>query len=388
MLRRRPTPSLTEAQVIDALRPVEDPELHVSIVDLGMVKGVAIDGGRVGVQVALTVAGCPLRGEITERVTTALMPLEGVDDVHVDMTVMTPEELAAVRARLGGASAAAGGGHGHGHGHGNPDRQIPLASPDVKTRVLAISSGKGGVGKSSVTVNTAIALQRLGHQVAVLDADVYGFSIPKMLDIDQEPVVIDDMIVPPVAHGVSVISIGFFVEEDQPVIWRGPMLHKALEQFLADVYWGEPDYLLVDMPPGTGDVAISMANYLPRAETYVVTTPQPAAQRVAQRTALMARKLNLPLYGVIENMSWFTADDGTRYELFGAGGGQQLAEQLDVPLVGQVPLVPALREGGDTGTPVTVSDPDGEAAQAFAAIAGHIVANGPKRVYRSELTIN
>jgi ATP-binding protein involved in chromosome partitioning len=395
MLRRKPSSQLTEDQIVDALRPVEDPELHVSIVDIGMVKGVAIDGDQVGVQIALTVAGCPLRGEITQRVTAALMPLDGVEGVHVDMTVMTPEELQAVRARLGGGgnshaghSHGPGGASGHGAGHGNPDREIPLARPDTKTRVLAISSGKGGVGKSSVTVNTAIALQRLGHQVAVLDADVYGFSVPKMLDIDQEPVVIDDMIVPPVAHGVSVISIGFFVKEDQPVIWRGPMLHKALEQFLADVYWGEPDFLLVDMPPGTGDVAISMANYLPRAETYVVTTPQPAAQRVAQRTALMAKKINLPLFGVIENMSWFTGDDGKRYELFGHGGGQLLATELGVPLVGQVPLVPALREGGDIGTPVTVSDPDGEASKAFDAIAGHIVANGPKRVYRSELTIS
>jgi ATP-binding protein involved in chromosome partitioning len=395
MLRRKANQQLTEAQIIDALRPVEDPELHVSIVDIGMVKGVAINGDQVGVQIALTVAGCPLRGEITQRVTAAVMPLEGVEGVHVDMTVMTPEELQAVRARLGGGgnshaghSHGPGGASGHGAGHGDPNREIPLARPDTKTRVLAISSGKGGVGKSSVTVNTAIALQRLGHQVAVLDADVYGFSVPKMLDIDQEPVVIDDMIVPPVAHGISVISIGFFVKEDQPVIWRGPMLHKALEQFLADVYWGEPDYLLVDMPPGTGDVAISMANYLPRAETYVVTTPQPAAQRVAQRTALMAKKLNLPLFGVIENMSWFTGDDGKRYELFGHGGGQLLATELEVPLVGQVPLVPALREGGDIGTPVTVSDPDGEASKAFDAIAGHIVANGPKRVYRSELTIS
>ncbi|MDQ1373214.1 MAG: ATP-binding protein involved in chromosome partitioning [Actinomycetota bacterium] len=398
MLRRKAPSQLTEDKIVDALRPVEDPELHVSIVDIGMVKGVAINGDQVGVQIALTVAGCPLRGEITQRVTAALMPLEGVEGVHVDMTVMTPEELQAVRARLGGGNGGGGGheGHshgpggasGHGAGHGNPNREIPLARPDSKTRVLAISSGKGGVGKSSVTVNTAIALQRLGHQVAVLDADVYGFSVPRMLDIDQEPVVIDDMIVPPVAHDVSVISIGFFVGEDQPVIWRGPMLHKALEQFLADVYWGEPDFLLVDMPPGTGDVAISMANYLPRAETYVVTTPQPAAQRVAQRTALMAKKLNLPLFGVIENMSWFTGDDGQRYELFGSGGGQLLATELDVPLVGQIPLVPALREGGDIGTPITVSDPDHEASKAFDAIARHIVANGPKRVYRSELTVH
>jgi ATP-binding protein involved in chromosome partitioning len=392
MLRRKPSSNqsgLTEARVIEALRPVDDPELHRSIVDLGMVKQVTIDGGRVGVLIALTVPGCPLRAEITERVTNALRPVDGVEDVSVDMTVMTDEEREAVRAQLGGGGHAghghaAGGGHGHGHAQG---REIALASPDARTRVLGISSGKGGVGKSSITVNTAIALAKQGHQVAVLDADVYGFSVPKMLGIDQEPVVLDDMIVPPVAHGVSVISIGFFVGEDQPVIWRGPMLHKTLEQFLADVYWGEPDFLLVDMPPGTGDIAISMAQYLPKAETYVVTTPQAAAQRVAQRTALMARKLNLPVAGVIENMSWFTGDDGTRYELFGRGGGEALARELEVPLVGQVPLVPALREGGDAGVPVTVADPDGEAARAFDAIATHIVANGPKRVYRSELTI-
>ena len=392
--------AVTEAQVIDALRPVEDPELHTSIVDLGMVKNVGIDGGRVSVLIALTVPGCPLRAEITQRVTAALQPLAGVDAVNVDMTVMTDEERATVRERMGaghaghahGPGQAHAGGHaggaGHGHGHGAPAREIPFAKPESKTRVLGISSGKGGVGKSSITVNAAIALSRLGHQVAVLDADVYGFSIPKMLGVaEQEPVVIDEMIVPPVAHGISCISIGFFVREDQPVIWRGPMLHKALEQFLSDVYWGEPDYLLVDMPPGTGDIAISMAQYLPRAETYVVTTPQPAAQRVAQRTALMAKKLNLPLYGVVENMSWFTGDDGKRYEIFGRGGGQQLADELEVPLVGQVPLVPALREGGDVGLPVTVADPAGEASLAFEAIAKHIDANGPKRVYRSELTI-
>jgi ATP-binding protein involved in chromosome partitioning len=390
MLRRKPSNNqtgLTEARVIEALRPVDDPELHRSIVDLGMVKQVTIDGGRVGVLIALTVPGCPLRAEITERVTNALMPVEGVEDVAVDMTVMTDQEREAVRATMGGGGGGnAGGGHA-GHAHAQGGREIALAAPDAKTRVLGISSGKGGVGKSSITVNTAIALARKGHQVAVLDADVYGFSIPKMLGIDQEPVVIDDMIVPPVAHGVSVISIGFFVGEDQPVIWRGPMLHKTLEQFLSDVYWGEPDFLLVDMPPGTGDIAISMAQYLPKAETYVVTTPQAAAQRVAQRTALMARKLNLPVSGVIENMSWFTGDDGKRYELFGSGGGEELARQLEVPLVGQVPLVPALRQGGDEGVPVTVADPDGEAAQAFEVIADHIVANGPKRVYRSELTI-
>ncbi len=387
--------AVTEAQVIEALRPVQDPELHMSIVDLGMVKAVDVQGGTVGVLVALTVAGCPLRAEITERVTAALVPLEGIDDVRVDMTVMTDEERHAVRERMG---AQAGNGHaGHAHGAqgqggqrlGHEDgRPNPFMAEGAKARVLGVSSGKGGVGKSSVTVNTAIALARQGHDVAILDADVYGFSIPKMLGITQDPVVIDDMIVPPVAHGVKVISIGFFVEENQPVMWRGPMLHKALEQFLVDVYWGDPDYLLIDMPPGTGDVALSMAQYLPKSEVFVVTTPQAAAQRVAQRTAFMARKVNLPLRGVVENMSWFTGHDGTRYELFGAGGGAALAEELGVPLLGQVPLVPALREGGDIGLPVTVSDPEGEASQAFDAIAATIATMGPARVFRSELKIN
>ncbi|HVE47964.1 MAG TPA: Mrp/NBP35 family ATP-binding protein [Acidimicrobiales bacterium] len=388
---------VTEAEVIEALRPVQDPELHVSIVDLGMVKRVDIDGGRVGVLVALTVAGCPLRAEITTRVTDAVMPLDGVASVDVDMVVMTDEERAVVRERMGQVQGTGGGGHAHGGGGTGPagqrlgheeGRTNQFMKPGCRTRVLGISSGKGGVGKSSVTVNTAITLARRGHEVAVLDADVYGFSVPKMLGITQDPVVLDDLIVPPVAHGVKVISIGFFVEEDQPVMWRGPMLHKALEQFLVDVLWGELDYLLIDMPPGTGDVALSMAQYLPRAEVFVVTTPQPAAQRVAQRTAFMARKVNLPLRGVIENMSWFTGDDGTRYELFGAGGGAHLAEVLGVPLLGQVPLVPALREGGDVGLPVTVSDPEGEAAAAFDHIADQLVAMGPGRIFRPELKIS
>jgi ATP-binding protein involved in chromosome partitioning len=384
--------AVTEAQLIEALRPVQDPELHVSIVDLGMVKRVAIDGGRVDVLVALTVAGCPLRAEITTRVTDAVMSLGGVDDVRVDMVVMTDEERAAVRERMGqlhgggpGGNAASAGGPRLGHEEGRTNQFMKAG---CRTRVLGISSGKGGVGKSSVTVNTAIALAHRGHKVAVLDADVYGFSVPKMLGITQDPVVIDDLIVPPVAHGLKVISIGFFVEEDQPVMWRGPMLHKALEQFLVDVLWGDLDYLLIDMPPGTGDVALSMAQYLPRAEVFVVTTPQPAAQRVAQRTAFMARKVNLPLRGVIENMSWFTGDDGTRYELFGRGGGAHLAEVLGVPLLGQVPLVPALREGGDVGLPVTVADPGGEASAAFAHIAEQLVAMGPGRIFRPELKIS
>ena len=383
---------VTEALVIEALRPVQDPELHRSIVDLGMVRGINIDGSTVGVLIALTVPGCPLKAEITTRVTAAVGPLDGVDSVTVDMTVMTDEERAAVRQQMGGgghgAAGTAGapaGGQRLGHEEGRVNQ---FMQPGSRTRVLGISSGKGGVGKSSVTVNTAIALAGLGYETAVLDADVYGFSVPKMLGITADPVVIDDMIVPPVAHGIKVISIGFFVEENQPVMWRGPMLHKALEQFLVDVLWGDVDFLLVDMPPGTGDVALSMAQYLSRSEMFVVTTPQAAAQRVAQRTAYMARKVHLPLRGVIENMSWFTGDDGTRYEIFGSGGGAELAADLGVPLLGQVPLVPALREGGDDGTPITVSDPGSEAAQAFAALATEIVAMGPARVYSPELKIS
>ncbi len=378
---------VSQDQILEALRPVQDPELHQSIVDLGMVKGIDVEGGAVTVVVALTVAGCPLRTEITNRVRAAVGPLAGVERVEVDLTVMSDEERAALRDRL--QRGGAGGGHGHDHGTGGaPARKpIPFNEPGVKTRVLGIASGKGGVGKSSVTVNLALALARHGHEVAIFDADVYGFSVPKMLGLDQDPVVIDGMIVPPVAYGVKTFSMGFLVGEDQPVIWRGPMLHKYLEQFLTDVYWGDLDYLLIDMPPGTGDVAISMAQYLPRAEVYLVTTPQPAAQRVAQRAAFMATKVNLKVAAVIENMSWFTGDDGKRYDLFGRGGGADLAEKLGVPLAGQVPLVPALREGGDEGFPLVAADPDSEAAGAFDRIARFVEANAPKQIHRPELTI-
>jgi ATP-binding protein involved in chromosome partitioning len=382
---------VTEEDVLAALRPVQDPELHLSILELDMVKQVRIDGGRVAVVVALTVPGCPMRGEITKRVTDAVAPLAGVDGVDVELTVMSEAELAGVRAKM---QAHQGGGHAHGAGApagqrlGHEEgRANPFMAGDNRTRILGISSGKGGVGKSSVSVNLAVALAKQGFEVGILDADVYGFSVPRMLGIEHDPVVIDNMIVPPVAFGVRCISIGFFVGEDQPVMWRGPMLHKALEQFLVDVYWGDLDYLVVDMPPGTGDVALSMAQYLPRSEVYVVTTPQAAAQRVAQRTAYMAKKINLPLRGVIENMSWFTGDDGKRYELFGRGGGALLAAELGVPLLAQIPLVASLREGGDVGRPVTVTEAAGEVAQAFDALAAEVVARGPSRVFRPELTI-
>jgi ATP-binding protein involved in chromosome partitioning len=377
---------VTEAQVLETLRPVQDPELHRSIVDLDMVRSIAVAGPQVAVTVALTVEGCPLRSEITRRVDTAVTALDGVDALDLDFTVMTDDERAALRTKLHGDPAATAGSQpAHGHAEG---RAIPFADPDSKTRVLLVASGKGGVGKSSVTTNLSVALAARGHDVAVVDADVWGFSIPRMLGVDHPPVVIDQMLVPPESYGVRCISMGFFAQEDQPVIWRGPMLHKALEQFLTDVFWDEPDFLVVDLPPGTGDISISLAQFLPRAEVYVVTTPQPAAQRVAQRAAFMAQKVNLEVRGVIENMSWFTGDDGKRYELFGAGGGDELATRLGVPMVGQVPLVPELRAGSDSGRPIVAVEPESEAAEVFGHIAERIdVELAPKRIYRSELRI-
>ena len=378
--------AVTEAEIVEALRPVEDPELHRSIVDLDMVRSVGIEGSDVVVQVALTVQGCPLRNEITNRVTAAVEALDGVGRCSIDFTVMTDEERAHLREKLHGDPGATAGSHqGHGHAEG---RVIPFADAGSRTRVLLVASGKGGVGKSSVTTNLSIALANRGHSVAIVDADVWGFSIPRMLGVDRPPTVIDSMLVPPEVHGVRCISMGFFAEEDQPVIWRGPMLHKALEQFLTDVYWDDPDFLVVDLPPGTGDISLSLAQFLPRAEVYVVTTPQPAAQRVAERAAFMSQKVQLEVKGINENMSWFTGDDGQRYEIFGAGGGQDLADRLGVPLVGQVPLVPALREGSDSGHPLVAEDPDSEAGKVFAAMAQMIdVELAPTRRHHPELKI-
>ncbi len=377
---------VTEADVVEALRPVQDPELHRSIVDLGMVRETSIDGATAKVLVALTIAGCPLRNEITQRVTGAVTALDGIDVVDLDFTVMTDEEREALRQRLHGDPAAtAGTNPAHGHAEG---RAIPFADPSSRTRVLLVASGKGGVGKSSVTTNLAVALARRGRSVAVVDADVWGFSIPRMLGVDRAPVVIDGMLVPPEANGVRCISMGFFAGEDQPVIWRGPMLHKALEQFLTDVFWDDPEFLVVDLPPGTGDISISLAQFLPRAEVYVVTTPQPAAQRVAQRAAFMAQKVNLAVRGVIENMSWFTGDDGTRYEIFGSGGGHDLAQRLEVPLLGQVPLLTELRDGADRGQPIAAAQPDGEAGRVFAAMAERVdVELAPTRRFHPELKL-
>jgi ATP-binding protein involved in chromosome partitioning len=357
-----------DTQVRSALAAVEEPELRIPIVELGMVKGVAIDGDTAVVALALPLTGDARAEAIHERVAAAVLAATDLARVEVDLRAMEPAELVEVARvlrrepppnplKIVDANA--------------PARPEPRVNPftDARTRVIAVSSGKGGVGKSSVTTNLSIALAQRGHAVAAVDADVWGFSMPRMLGIQRPPDLIDDLIVPPAAHGVRLISMGFFASEEQAVIWRGPMLHKALEQFLTDVFWGDPDYLVVDMPPGTGDVSLSMAQFIPRAEVVIVTTPQPAAQRVAQRAAAMAEKVNLDVIGVIENMSWFTGDDGKRYELFGSGGGAELAERLDVPLLGRIPLVPALREGGDEGAPIVVAHPDDEAAVAFRAIA-------------------
>lgn len=375
----------TVEQVIEALRPVKDPELHRSIVDLDMVADVATSSQGISLTITLTIAGCPMRNEITNLVTEALAPLTPTGAVSINFGVMTDQQRANVRQMLNGDPAStAGSGQAHGHAEG---RVIPFAAKDSKTRPLLISSGKGGVGKSSVTTNLAVALASQGYTVGIVDADIYGFSIPRMLGADRDPVVIDNMLLPPENYGVRCISIGYFVPEGEAVIWRGPMLHKALEQFLTDVFWDDPDFLLIDMPPGTGDIALSLSQYLPKAEVYVVTTPQDAAQKVARLSAAMAKKVNLTVRGVIENMSWFTGDDGKRYELFGAGGGAELAAELEVPLLVQIPLVPLLREGGDDGHPIAAVAPESEAGAAFHALASQIVAMKPKKVFSKGLNL-
>jgi len=362
------------AVIRGVIEQVNDPEIGLGIGELGMVRELEASDGSIDVSIALIIPGYPLQDEILAGVTDAAMSVDGVDAVNVTFTVMTDDERAAVMSTLRGASGT--------------DREIKLAAPGATTRIIGISSGKGGVGKSSVTANLGVALAEMGKRVGIIDADVWGFSIPKMMGIDRAPTVLDDLLLPPRAHGVGVISMYFFVQPDQAVVWRGPMLHKALEQFLVDVYWGELDYLLIDMPPGTGDVAISISQYLPKSEILVVTTPQPAAQRVAVRAGLMARKVNQEVIGVVENMSWFTGDDGTRYEIFGAGGGETLAEDLEVPFLGKIPLVTAIREGADIGRPITVVDPDGEAAKAFVDLASQIVETGPRLRTHPELVIS
>ena len=321
-----------------------DPELRRPVTELQMVRDVQIDGGDVVVVIALTVAGCPLRDSFQKQVAEALAPVAGVERVALEFDVMSPDERAALTERLrGGVTGRSKG-----------------LSLDRGTRVLAVASGKGGVGKSTLSVNLAAAFAQLGRQVGILDADVYGHSIPHMLGITQKPVLVDRMIVPPVTQDLKLMSIGFFLDDNAPVMWRGPMLHRALEQFLTDVHWGELDLLVVDMPPGTGDVSISLGQLLPRAEVVVVTTPQPAAKEVASRAAVMAQKTNMRLIGAIENMTG---------DVFGRGGGAALAEELGVPLLGEIPLDPRLREQGDLGTPLVSADPSSPTARAIVELA-------------------
>jgi ATP-binding protein involved in chromosome partitioning len=387
-----------QSELEAALGAIVDPELDLTLGELGLVRSVRTKRRRALLEVALPVAAWPSTDELAEELHRVALGVPGVEEVELDFVVMGDAERAALRQRLRagmlGVDTEAveedGAGHdhaGHGHGHGHAEPVPLFLAPDASTRVIGVSSGKGGVGKSTVTVNLAIALAQAGHSVGLLDADVYGFSVPKMLGTDHDPVILGDIVIPTSAHGVRCLSMGYFVPDDQPVIWRGPMLHKAIQQFLTDAYWGEPDFVLIDMPPGTGDVALTLAEVMPRAEIVVVTTPQPAAQRVAQRSAFAARRLKLSVRGVIENMSWFTGDDGKRYELFGAGGGATLARDLGVPLLGQVPLVNAVRLGGDEGNPVTAVDPGSETAQSFVSIAEKLAALGPARVYRRELTL-
>jgi ATP-binding protein involved in chromosome partitioning len=353
-------PALSLEAIQAALATVNDPEIRRPITELDMVKSVDIDGSKVSIGIFLTIAGCPMKNQLISEVTAAVKTLDGVEQVTVDLDVMNDEQRAALKDKLRG---------------GQPSKEIPFAKPGSLTRVYAVASGKGGVGKSSITVNLAAAMAAEGLSVAVVDADIYGFSVPRMLGVDQPPTRVDDMILPPIAHGVKVISIGMFVPGNQPVVWRGPMLHRALEQFLTDVFWGDVDVLLMDLPPGTGDIAISVAQLIPTAEILVVTTPQQAAAEVAERAGAIALQTKQQVVGVVENMSWLEQPDGTRLELFGSGGGQAVADSLgrsigaSVPLLGQIPIDVGLREGGDSGLPVVLSAPDSASAVALRAVA-------------------
>lgn len=351
-----------------ALTKVNDPEIRKPITDLGMVESVDInDDGSVLSTILLTVPGCPMKETITKDVTAALSSVEGVTGVSVSLGVMSDDQRSELRNNLRG---------------GAPEKEIPFARPDTLTRVYAVASGKGGVGKSSVTVNLAASMAEQGLRVGVVDADIYGFSVPRMMGVSNPPTQVDEMILPPIAQEVKVISIGMFVPGNQPVVWRGPMLHRAMQQFLADVYWGDLDVLLLDLPPGTGDIAITVAQLLPNSELIVVTTPQQAAAEVAERAGAVALQTHQRLVGVIENMSWLELADGTRQEIFGSGGGALVAESLtksigaEVPLLGQIPLDVTLREGGDRGVPVVLGEPDSAAATALRGIARTLAARG------------
>jgi len=369
----------TEDAIRAALSRVNDPEIHKPITELGMVKGIEVRAsGVVEVGIYLTVAGCPMRNEITERVTTAVSDVPGVGAVQVVLDVMDDEQRTALRKGLRGDAA---------------EPVIPFAQPGSLTRVYAVASGKGGVGKSSVTVNLAAAMAAKGLSVGVLDADIYGHSIPRMMGTDAVPTQVEKMIMPPQSHGVKLISIAQFTPGNAPVVWRGPMLHRALQQFLADVFWGDLDVLLLDLPPGTGDIAISVAQLIPGAEILVVTTPQQAAAEVAERAGAIALQTRQRLVGVVENMSWLELPDGTRMDVFGSGGGAAVAASLskavgtDVPLLGQIPLETKVRKAGDAGVPIVLSDPESPAAVALRAVAEKLTVRS-RGLAGMSLTIN
>ncbi|GAA2654509.1 Mrp/NBP35 family ATP-binding protein [Paractinoplanes durhamensis] len=359
-----PAPTLEDA-IQAALATVDDPEIRRPITDLGMVKGFTVADSSIKVELLLTVAGCPLRDKLTNDITAALTKIPGITSVSIDFGVMSEEQRKALQVTLRGGSAGA-------------EPVIPFAQPGSRTRVYAVASGKGGVGKSSVTVNLAAALAKRGLSVGVVDADIYGHSVPRMLGVEGRPTRVEEMIMPPQSHGVKVISIGMFTAGNAAVVWRGPMLHRALQQFLADVYWGDLDVLLLDLPPGTGDVAISLAQLLPNAEILIVTTPQTAAAEVAERAGAIALQTHQRLVGVVENMSWLELPDGSRMEVFGAGGGQAVADSLtktvgaSVPLLGQIPLDTRVREAGDAGTPIVLAEPSAPAAKALDAVADRL----------------
>ncbi len=357
-----PLPS--EEQITEKLRAVIDPELRRSIVELGMVRSIEVtEGGRVGVVVSLTTAGCPIRSHFEQAVTKQISVLAGVTAVEVGFDVLSEEEKGNLQQALGRG-------------------KLPQGALAQVKNVICVASGKGGVGKSTMTANLAAALSAEGHPAGALDCDVYGYSIPRMLGVGGKPDVNGERKILPMetASGVKAMSIGFFVEENAAVVWRGPMLHKAIQQFLEDVAWGELEYLLLDLPPGTGDVSMTLAQLLPQAQVVIVTTPQPAAQTVARRGAEMAAKFDLTLLGVIENMSGFTTPDGERFTIFGEGGGQLLADELEIPLLGKVPLSEALREHSDAGTPLVIAEPDAPASQAIRQAARGIIAATPQEL--------
>ena len=362
---QEPATDARTSAVMAALATVEDPEIHKPITDLDMVESVTFaDDGTCTVRVLLTIAGCPLRDKITRDVTAAVSAVDGVTAVRVDLGVMSDEQRKGLSTRLRG---------------GTPEKEVPFAQPGSLTRVYAIASGKGGVGKSSVTVNLAVAMAASGLKVGVVDADIYGHSIPRMLGATGKPTPVEQMIMPPSAHGVKVISIGMFTAGNAPVVWRGPMLHRALQQFLADVFWGDLDVLLLDLPPGTGDIAISVAQLIPNAELIIVTTPQLAAREVAERAGAIAVQTRQTIAGVVENMAGLPCPHcGEMVDVFGSGGGQAVAEALsrstgtNVPLLGSVPIDLRLREGGDTGRPLVLDEPDAPAAKELRAIADRL----------------